>query len=311
VQFHPTTLYVAGSSRALITEAVRGEGAYLVDRNGHRFMFDYHKDGELAPRDVVSRAIVEQIRKTHFSHVFLDARHMAKQAFRERFPQLAKLVDQFEIDPSKDLIPIHPAAHYMIGGIDADAMGRSTLPGLYAVGEAGCSGLHGANRLGSNSLLEGLAFGARAGTDAAASAKADQTKFPISLDASIPPSSKTELDLADVKSSLRAVMWRNVGIERSADRLTETREIIAFWSRYVMDKTFDPATLGAVAVAGWELQNMLTICHLIATAALTRTESRGAHFRTDHPDRDDAKWRVHLLWKRGEEKPVVEPVKDG
>jgi L-aspartate oxidase len=308
VQFHPTTLYVAGSSRALITEAVRGEGAYLVDRNGHRFMFDYHKDGELAPRDVVSRAIVEQIRKTHFSHVFLDARHMAKVEFRERFPQLAKLVDQFEIDPSKDLIPIHPAAHYMIGGIDADAMGRSTLPGLYAIGEAGCSGLHGANRLGSNSLLEGLAFGARAGTDASAGAKADQSKFPISLDATIPPSSKTELDLADVKSSLRAVMWRNVGIERSGDRLTETREIIAFWSRYVMDKTFDPGTLGAGVVAGWELQNMLTICHLIATAAQTRTESRGAHYRTDYPDRDDANWRVHMLWKRGEEKPAIEAV---
>src|SRR5205809_4998216 len=128
VQFHPTTLYVAGSSRALITEAVRGEGAYLVDRNGYRFMFDYHKDGELAPRDVVSRAIVEQIRKTHFSHVFLDARHLAPAEFRERFPQLAKLVDEFEIDPSKDLIPIHPAAHYMIGGVDADSMGRSSLP---------------------------------------------------------------------------------------------------------------------------------------------------------------------------------------
>jgi L-aspartate oxidase len=135
-------------------------------------------------------------------------------------------------------------------------------------------------------------------------------KFPISLDAAIPPSTKTELDLADVKSSLRAVMWRNVGIERSGERLTETREIIAFWSRYVMDKTFDPATLGQTAVAGWELQNMLTVCHLIATAAQTRTESRGAHFRTDHPERDDANWRLHLLWRRGEEKPVREPVKD-
>src|SRR6185295_7078940 len=190
VQFHPTTLYVAGSSRALITEAVRGEGAYLVDRTGHRFMFDYHKDGELAPRDVVSRAIVEQIRKTHFSHVFLDARHLAPVEFRERFPQLAKLVDEFEINPAKDLIPIHPAAHYMIGGVDADEMGRSTLAGLYAVGEAGCSGLHGANRLGSNSLLEGLAFGARAGADAAKGAKGDEIEFPLALEASVPPSTK-------------------------------------------------------------------------------------------------------------------------
>ncbi|MEO6434525.1 MAG: FAD-binding protein, partial [Tepidisphaeraceae bacterium] len=308
---HPTTLYVAGSSRALITEAVRGEGAYLVDRNGHRFMFDYHKDGELAPRDVVSRAIVEQIRKTSFSHVFLDARHLARLEFRERFPQLAKLVDEFEIDPSKDLIPIHPAAHYMIGGVDADSMGRTSLAGLYAVGEAGCSGLHGANRLGSNSLLEGLAFGARAGADATKAAKDDATKFPLAIEASVPPSTKTELDVADVKSSLRAVMWRNVGIERSGERLTETREIVAFWSRYVMDKTFDPQKLGAAtAIAGWELQNMLTVCHLIATAALTRTESRGAHFRTDFPTRDDANWRLHLLWQRGSDEAAAEAVGD-
>jgi len=308
VQFHPTTLYVAGSSRALITEAVRGEGAYLVDRTGHRFLFDYHKDGELAPRDVVSRAIVEQIRKTNFTHVFLDARHMAKTEFRERFPQLAKLVDQFEIDPSKDLIPIHPAAHYMIGGVDVDSMGRSSLSGLYAVGEASCTGLHGANRLGSNSLLEGLAFGARAGEDAARASKDDAPRFPLTLEAAVAPSNKTELDIADVKSSLRSVMWRNVGIERSAERLAETREIISFWGRYVMDKTFDPAALGQAAVAGWELQNMLVVCHLIATAALTRTESRGAHFRTDYPQRDDAKWRQHLLWRRTSDTPVHEPV---
>jgi L-aspartate oxidase len=293
----------------LITEAVRGEGAYLVDRSGHRFLFDYHKDGELAPRDVVSRAIVEQIRKTNFTHVFLDARHLPAHEFRERFPQLAKLVDQFEIDPSKDLIPIHPAAHYMIGGVDVDEVGRSSLSGLYAVGEASCTGLHGANRLGSNSLLEGLAFGARAGADAARAAKGESIDFPLALEAHVAPASKTELDIADVKSSLRSVMWRNVGIERNGQRLAETREIIGFWSRYVMDKTFDPSVVGpAGAVAGWELQNMLGVCQLVTTAALARTESRGAHFRTDFPQRDDANWRVHLLWKRGNDKPVREPV---
>src|SRR4030095_541426 len=157
-------------------------------------------------------------------------------------------------------------------------------------------------------LLEGLAFGARAGTDAAKAAKDDAVKFPIPLEGNVAPSTRTELEVADVKSSLRAVMWRNVGIERSGERLNETREIIAFWSRYVMDKTFDPATLAGGAVAGWELQNMLTVCHLIATAALTRTESRGAHFRTDYPQRDDANWRVHLLWKRGSDDAILEPV---
>ena len=309
VQFHPTTLYVAGSSRALITEAVRGEGAYLVDRNGYRFMKDYHESAELAPRDVVSRAIVEQIRKTHFTHVYLDVRHLPTQQFRERFPQLALLVDQFEINVAKDLIPIHPAAHYMIGGVDVDEMGRTSLNGLYAVGEASCSGLHGANRLGSNSLLEGLTFGARAGGEAGRAAKENHAKFPQTLEHRIPPSTKTELDIADVKSSLRSVMWRNVGIERDGDRLEETREIIAFWSRYVMDKVFDPATLGEpVATAGWDLQNMLTACSLISLAAYSRTESRGAHYRLDYPARDDTHWRLHLLWRRPMETPIPEPI---
>lgn len=308
VQFHPTTLYIAGSSRALVTEAVRGEGAYLVDRNGYRFMQDYHELGELAPRDVVARAIVQQIRKTNFSHVFLDVRHLPADGFRERFPQLSRLVDQFEIDPSKELIPIHPAAHYMIGGVDVDLSGQSSVAGLYAVGEVSCTGLHGANRLGSNSLLEGLAFGARAGTVAArCAAELSQFKFPTSLEHRIKPSARTELDIVDVKSSLRSVMWRNVGIERQGERLTETLDIIAFWARYVMDKTFDVSG-HAQAIAGMELQNKLTVCNLITAASLYRTESRGAHHRIDFPLLDDAQWRVNVLWQRGQDKPTTRPV---
>jgi L-aspartate oxidase len=309
VQFHPTTLYVAGSSRALITEAVRGEGAYLVDKNGKRFMSHYHDMGELAPRDIVSRAIVEQIRKTNFTHVFLDVRHLPIDKFKARFPQLAGLCEQFEINLARDLIPIHPATHYMIGGIDADEHGRTSLAGLYAIGEASCSGLHGANRLASNSLLEGLVYGARAGRDAAEQAKREPIQFPQNLEHKIAPSEKTELDIVDVRNSLRSVMWRNVGIERTGERLSETREIIAFWSRYVMDKTFNLKEHGpAGAIAGWELQNMLTACFLITTAAYTRSESRGAHYRLDYPDRDDAHWRLHLLWRRPMETPIPEPV---
>lgn len=304
VQFHPTTLYVAGSSRALITEAVRGEGAYLVDREGHRFMPDYHPQAELAPRDVVSRAIVEQIRKTHFTHVFLDVRHLPTEPFRKRFPQLARLCEEFDIDVAKDLIPIHPATHYMIGGVDADLHGRTSLAGLYAIGEASCSGLHGANRLASNSLLEGLVFGTRAGVDAAEQAKAEKLSFPLELEHTIAKSQKTELDVTDVKSSLRSVMWRNVGIERDGERLTETREIIAFWCRYVMDKAFMPVIGNDAAIAGWELQNMLTVAFLVTAAAYARTESRGTHFRSDFPTRDDSHWRLHLLWKRPLETPI-------
>ena len=310
VQFHPTTLYVAGASRALITEAVRGEGAYLVDRNGHRFMPEYHASAELAPRDIVSRAIVEQIRKTHFTHVYLDVRHLPTEKFLARFPQLAHLLQQFEINPARDLIPIHPAAHYMIGGVAADEHGLSSLSGLYAVGEASCSGLHGANRLGSNSLLEGLAFGARAGAHAGEAAAGETIKYPQNLDHKIPPSTRTDLDITDVKSSLRSLMWRNVAIERTGERLNETREIVAFWARYVMDKVFDPHALGAAgAVAGWEIQNMLTACALISSAAYTRMESRGVHHRLDHPKRDDVSWRLHLQWRRPMETAVPAPVR--
>ena len=309
MQFHPTTLYIAGASRALITEAVRGEGAYLVDRNGYRFMKDYHEGGELAPRDVVSRAIVAQIRKTNFTNVYLDARHLPGGQFKARFPQLAKLMGEFDIDCSKDLIPIHPAAHYMIGGVDVDLHGRSSLAGLFAVGEASCTGLHGANRLGSNSLLEGLAFGARTGTEAARAAKLNQVRFPLKLDHKIAPSLRTELDISDVKSSLRSLMWRNVGIEREGQRLEETREIISFWTRYVMDKTFAaPATSVQAAAEGWEVQNMLTACTLMASAAHARTESRGAHFRIDFPKRDDVHWRLHLQWRRPMETPIPMPL---
>ncbi len=308
VQFHPTTLYVAGASRALITEAVRGEAAYLVDRNGYRFMKDYDPAGELAPRDIVSRAIIAQIRKTNFTHVFLDVRHLAGAAFTERFPQLAKLLVEFEIDPAKDLIPIHPAMHYIMGGVDADDFGCTSLPGLYAIGEASCTGLHGANRLASNSLLEGLAYGSRAGAHAAA-ACAEEVKFPIHLEHRVPPSTKTELDIADVRNSLRSVMWRNVGIERDGQRLEETREIITFWSRYVMDKVFDPKVIGpAAAENGWELQNMLTACTLITMAAHARTESRGTHYRLDYPAKDDQHWRMHLLWRRPMETPIPSPL---
>lgn len=309
VQFHPTTLYVAGSSRALITEAVRGEGAYLVDRNGKRFMLDVHPQAELAPRDVVARAIVKQIRETHYTHVYLDVRHLPSGPFKERFPSFVKLCAQFELDPAKDLIPIHPATHYIIGGVDVDLLGRSSLPGLYAIGEAACSGLHGANRLASNSLLEGLVFGYRAGTDAAQQSQQHTGQFPQNLEHRIPPSTRTELDVTDVKSSLRSIMWRNAGIERDGERLTESREIISFWSRYVMDKTFDSRIDVDSAVAGWELQNLLTAAFLVTTAAYTRTESRGAHYRTDFPDRNDANWRLHLMWRRPMETPIPSPVK--
>ena len=156
-----------------------------------------------------------------------------------------------------------------------------------------------------------MAYGARAGLDAANAAKENNLKFPLKLDHKIPPSTKTELDITDVKSSLRSIMWRNVGIERDGQRLSETREIIGFWARYVMDKVFSPNNLGGAATGGWEVQNMLTTSALIATAALMRTESRGCHYRMDYPRTDDAHWRMHLLWRRPLETPIPAPVGKG
>jgi L-aspartate oxidase len=299
MQFHPTTLYVAGATRSLISEAVRGEGAYLVDRTGCRFMKDYHPMGELAPRDVVSRAIIDQMVKTNFTHVFLDVRHIGAEEFTRRFPYIDKQCRSFGLDPGKDLIPVHPAAHYMIGGARTDMDGRTSLENLFACGEASCSGLHGANRLASNSLSEALIFGQRTGQlagEALASQNGHLTAGEI--DWANEHSDRTELDLTDIRNSLRSLMWRNVGIARRGDRLAETLEIVGFWGRYILDKEFfDPA--------GWEIQNMLTAAYLITECALRRTETRGVHYRQDFPETDPI-WARHQLVRRTGYQLVVE-----
>ncbi len=302
MQFHPTTLYIAGASRSLITEAVRGEGALLVDRNGYRFMPDQHPLAELAPRDIVTRCILEQMAKTNFSHVFLDARHIGSQRFSQRFPGIFELLRKFEIDPGKDLIPIHPSAHYMIGGVRTDDFGRTNIRGLYACGEASCTGLHGANRLASNSLLEGLVHGQTVG-QACAEMSTGSQPAPAKVISDIRPSDRSELDLADVRSSLRSVMWRHVGIERDGARLREVSEMFAFWARYTLDKIFDDRS-------GWEVQNMLLVGALMTRAALWRCESRGTHFRVDFPEQSDA-FHVHDNWQRGLSEPETSPVLQG
>lgn len=287
MQFHPTTLYIAGASRALITETLRGEGAYLLDTKGRRFMEDYDEAGELAPRDVVSRAILAQMRKTDATHVYLDIRHMDKEYFAKRFPLISDLCESFDIDVSHDLIPVRPSAHYMVGGVKTDALARTNIENLYACGEVASTGLHGANRLGSNSLLEGLVFGKLAGQAVLASEPSDLTslKHPV-IRYNIPHSDRSQLDTADVRNSLRSLIWRNVGITRRAQPLAEAQEIIRFWHRYVMDKVFD-------AREGWECQNMLTTALLVAHSADLRKESRGVHYRMDHTQTDDKRFRTH------------------
>ena len=288
VQFHPTTLYIAGATRALITETLRGEGAILVDNEGRQFMKEYHEAAELAPRDVVSRAILSQMRKTESTNVYLDVRHFEKAHFAERFPFINELLDSFDIDIAKDLIPVRPSAHYMIGGIKTDSSGKTNIENLYACGEIASTGLHGANRLGSNSLLEGLVFGKITGRAVSQNTKSTAAHLKHRMiKYQIPHSDRTRLDAEDVRDSLRALMWRNVGITRSARPLEEAQEIIRFWQRYVMDKVFD-------SPEGWECQNMLTVSLLIAQSSEERRESRGVHFRRDFPETDDENYKKHI-----------------
>jgi L-aspartate oxidase len=295
VQFHPTVLYIAGSSRSLITEAMRGEGGRLIDATGNRFMPEYDERAELAPRDIVSRAIVAQMRKTRQPSVFLDMSHLDAEFVRKRFPGIARTCADFGIDIATDPIPVRPGAHYMIGGVRVDLQGRTSLAGLWAAGEVSCSGLHGANRLASNSLLEGLVFGARTGTGASAAAVASATDSFLALPLENPPVEPPSepLDLVDVRNSLKSLLWRAAGVWRSGEPLDDAAETIERWCRYALARQFtDPD--------GWELQNMLTVAGLIVDSARRRTESRGVHLRDDFPETDDAKWRRHLTLVRDE-----------
>lgn len=283
MQFHPTVLYIAGGARYLISEAVRGEGAYLRDCNGVRFMSEYHPDQELAHRDIVSRAITDRMLKTSHSCVYLDLRHLDKNLVKERFPNIGKVCAGFGLDLSKDQIPVRPGAHYMIGGVKTDLQARTTVPHLWAAGEVTSTGLHGGNRLASNSLLEGLIFGSAAGKGASAAA----LSMPDQYSASLLPEWETEkqsdenLNSKDLRNSLASLMWRDVGITRSAASLKNAQDKVDFWSRYVVDREFK-------TLNGWELQNMLLVSQLMIASAIERRESRGVHYRSDFPETDPA-----------------------
>ncbi|MEZ6064950.1 MAG: L-aspartate oxidase [Planctomycetaceae bacterium] len=279
MQFHPTVLYIAGSARHLISEAVRGEGAHLVDAAEHRFMREYDERGELAPRDIVSRAITDQMEKTRHPCVYLDLRHLPDAMIAKRFPHIGAVCREFGLDLMQDLIPVRPGAHYMIGGVTVDIDGRTTLDGLWAAGEATSSGLHGANRLASNSLLEGLYFGKRCGEGASRAALEIPDTFralPLESHAVIERDDE-ELNLTDLRNALTSMMGRLVGIRRDAEGLEAAARQVAFWNRYVGTRQF-------ASVEGWELQNMLLAARLMIASADERKESRGVHFRSDYPE---------------------------
>ena len=289
MQFHPTVLYIAGSSRHLITEAIRGEGAWLRDCHGHRFMPDFDQAAELAPRDVVSQAITQQMAKTNHPCVYLDLSHLNADFVRSRFPHIASVCADFGLDVTCDQIPVRPGAHYMIGGVTVDGQGRTTLPGLWAAGEVTSTGLHGANRLASNSLVEGLVYGARAGEAASKAAKLIPDAFAVptfSSDSDLFERDDDELNITDLRNSLSSLMWRQVGIERTETSMQEAAERVEFWDGFVSNRELSE-------MAGWELQNLLLVAQLMIASARARTESRGVHLRSDFPRTDAAQAR-HL-----------------
>jgi L-aspartate oxidase len=237
----------------------------------------------------VSRAIVRHLARSGQTHVWLDARRMGSAGFARRFPGLARMLAGFDLDAGRDLIPVHPAAHYSIGGVRTDLHGRTDVRGLYACGECAATGVHGANRLASNSLLEGLVFGRRVAE--ALRVDAPAPAMPVAIEHEVDRPERGELDLEDVRGSLRSAMWRNVGIERSGAKLTDMLGMFAFWGRYAFDSVFEEP-------AGWEAQNMLTTARLMVMAALARTESRGTHARLDRPHTDPS-MAGRFAWNRG------------
>jgi L-aspartate oxidase len=258
----------------------------------------YDERAELAPRDVVSQAIVTQMDQTRHACVYLDVTHLDAAFVLKRFPGIAAACKQFGIDITKDKIPVRPGAHYMIGGLTVDQAGQTTIPALWAAGEVSSSGLHGANRLASNSLLEGLVYGAHAGiaaSKAALSTPDGYRVFPLESAVLAPPAEP--LDLADIRNSLKAVMWRSCGVRRDGEGLAEALEAVDGWRKYVLARQFDDAE-------GWELQNMLTLSRVMIQAALLREESRGVHLRTDFPALDDPRWNKHLWFERSEQEAI-------
>ncbi|MGB7218997.1 MAG: L-aspartate oxidase [Vicinamibacterales bacterium] len=281
VQFHPTALNLPGAPRFLMSEALRGEGARLVNARGDAFMTRYHAGGDLAPRDVVARGIVREQEQTG-GQVFLTLAHLDPDLIARRFPTIAAMCRHLALDLARDPIPVGPAAHYMMGGVDTDEWGRTSLPGLCAAGEVACTGVHGANRLASNSLLEGLVFGARAGAAmqepaAAAQLKPDRRSYQPPTTSRPPATSHQPLATPDV----RDLMWRAAGLFRT--RADLERAVAA------LDAASTPHDPD-----GWRRFHLIAVARLIARAALRREESRGGHFRADFPERDDIHWKVHL-----------------
>jgi L-aspartate oxidase len=293
VQFHPTVLFHPDNQSFLISEAVRGEGALLRNLKGELFMENYHPMKELAPRDVVSRAIFQEMEKTGAQHVYLDITHKDRAYLEQRFPTIFKTCLSYGIDMSRDYIPVAPSQHYSMGGIKTDEWGKTRIQGFYAVGEAACNGIHGANRLASNSLLEGLVFGRRIGRQIAE--HLDDLKKASGIKPSLRYHNTwidKDVDAPKLIRQLQELMNHNVGIVRSKESLESAMERILQIRRELNHVRATDTTM-------MELKNMLFLSSLLVKAALMRQESRGAHYRSDYPQTDDQNWLNNIVFQGG------------
>ncbi|MGW3273456.1 L-aspartate oxidase [Streptomyces kronopolitis] len=300
VQFHPTVLYLgpeAEGQQPLISEAVRGEGAHLVDADGTRFMVGQHELAELAPRDIVAKAIMRRAHEQGVEHMYLDGRHFGAQMWETRFPTILAACRSHGIDPVSEPIPVAPAAHYASGGVRTDLRGRTTVPGLYACGEVACTGVHGANRLASNSLLEGLVFAERIAADLADAPATRPAPAPAAHPAPAPaPRTTLPLLAPETRGAVQRIMTAGAGVLRSAESLAQAsaaldrlhREAAGTGAPTAAHKAPEPG------VEAWEATNLLCVARVLVAAAQRRTETRGCHWREDHPERDDASWRRHF-----------------
>jgi L-aspartate oxidase len=283
VQFHPTVLWLgrsAAGQQPLVSEAVRGEGAFLVDGDGVRFMQGQHELADLAPRDVVAKAILQRMHETGAEHMWLDARHFGAEKWRVRFPTILATLTSLGIDPVTQLIPVAPACHYASGGIGTDRYGRTSVAGLYACGEAACTGVHGANRLASNSLLEGLVFGRRIAADILASVRPGTPLTELGVDVRT-----AGVASSSIRARLQTEMSTDAGVLRDAAGLARASATL---QKLAGPRSADPRT------ETWEATNLLTVATALVAAASRRQETRGSHWRDDYPDRDDEKWLGHL-----------------
>ncbi|MGE7436721.1 L-aspartate oxidase [Kitasatospora sp. NPDC001175] len=297
VQFHPTVLWLgpeAEGQQPLVSEAVRGEGAYLVDADGNRFMVGQHELNELAPRDIVAKAITRQMQLKGTEHMYLDGRHFGAEMWETRFPTILASCRTHGIDPVTELIPVAPAAHYASGGVRTDLRGRTTVPGLYACGEVACTGVHGANRLASNSLLEGLVFAERIAADLDELHRAGELPERTVDVAAARAAHAVPLPAPEARAEIQRLMSRGAGVLRSAESMAKAATGLAGLAEQARahvaeDKPADPR------VETWEAANLHLVASALVAAAARREETRGCHWREDFPERDDAAWQRHLV----------------